>query len=230
MQFPPLAGLTGPSAGSSTDTSDPQQPPPPAPDWCVYGPNTAEELNQAIVAEVAKVAREILAKADHNTREYASIIYRGSDGRFTHTPLVANNRDERGTFNTSGMGPDDWKNTYAMIHSHPEQVTINGVVSNMYDPNNPSYLTFPSEQRVVNGEVWGDWLSHDSVLASVAHYGGNTGLFSQYILGYNTHINRSFGVAMTGYSLHNYHQSRNRHDSSDAARGVPFGPLIWLGL
>lgn len=137
-----------------------------------------------VILEAAKVAREIMMRPDRDYMEYGSVIFRGSDGRFRHTPISPGS-PTGANVDTRGLLLEDMANVYALVHSH---------VALGYNADYPDARLFPTPD-LSQPEGQGDWFAlagwANSASASLTQLGMNAdaarqlveGRLSQFILG-----------------------------------------------
>jgi hypothetical protein len=188
---------------SSEQPVPPPEPPAPTPEDlnCMDTSQMTPEqlLDYRVSEEAAKIAREILAQPDHDTREYASFIYMDSDGQIRHTPI----RGGTATMSSPSDAGINYGQIYGLVHSHPA-VT--------YIPSLPDFKLYPTPGSAgPNGQ--GDWEAYDYIAMGIYNSAmsdnGATAFealtqmaqFRQYILG------ATGGVGTNSYQLRGYDTS-----------------------
>jgi len=139
-----------------------------------------QRLDYEISEEAAEIAREIMATGDKDGFEYASLIYRNTEGVITHTPIA------RGTpwdSVPSMAGITNWGQVLGVVHSH---------IADQWDPGMPKFKRFPTPVGAANG---GDWTPFDTEMgyiyqSLISDYGlsyegagARSAVFRQYIFG-----------------------------------------------
>ena len=181
----------------SEQTAPPEYEPTP-PDLTCMDENAlspAELLDYRISQEAAKIAKEILAKPDHDVIEYGSMIYMDANGIITHTPITAGGPTWAG-MDMTGVG---WDQVYGMVHSHTAAT---------YTPQQPDSRLFPTSNNSAPDQQ-GDWAAYDArvdLMINALQSLGRSDLeietrhlqFRQYILG------ATGGIGTNFYELHGY--------------------------
>ena len=153
--------------------------------------------------EAAKIAREILAQPDHDTREYASLIYMDSDGQIRHTPI----RGGGATWSQPSDAGIRYGQIYGLVHSHTAATFVQ---------NFPELKLYPTDTAMAPGGI-GDWEVFDyyvngiyNSLASefgASNFDATTHIaqFRQYILGASGPMG-SNSYQLRGYDANNRDQ------------------------
>lgn len=185
---------------SSEQPVPPPEEPAPSPDDlnCMdTSQMTPEELRDyKISEEAAKIAREILAMADHDMREYSSLIYMDSEGVIRHTPIEPGGP----TSSTPNMtGIQNWGQVLGVVHSHTAAT---------FAASDTDFKLFPTPDSANQGH--GDWWAYDQMAEMIRDsLMANHGLaldaalahlmqFRQYIVGPSGPLGTNL------YQLHGY--------------------------
>lgn len=152
-----------------------------------------------ISEEAAKIAREILAAANHDSIEYASLIYRDANGVIRHTTIAPGGP----TSSTPGFeGIQNWGQVLAIVHSHTAAT---------YNAGNPLLKLFPTPNNA-EPSGHGDWWSFDQMAGFIqdsleSDYGmteqealNQSRVFRQYVLG-PTGISGTNSYDLRGYAF-----------------------------
>lgn len=161
-------------------------------EYCTCVAHTAQEVEDRTDALASKLARDILAKADYQNREYVAVIYRTSSGGIAVTQLYPGNMSSAplGSAIAEAGGA---ANVIGVVHNHPQ-----AMVNNSADPTASAAINqLPSD---------GDWSNAASVFGNrtdVAYYVlGPDGVLREYEYADRTHWD-----ARNEYSYWRNHQN-----------------------
>ncbi|HEX8364677.1 MAG TPA: hypothetical protein VF603_05270 [Allosphingosinicella sp.] len=150
--------------GGYVEETTPAEPEPSPPDLNCLTPAQISALSPVerdayfMSVEAAEIAREIMTKADRDTREYGSIIYRDSNGVITHTPVVPGGPT---SVSPTSEGMANFGQFLGLVHSHTAATYIASM---------PNYKLFPTPGAGGDWPVF-DWYTQQMYNSLISDHG-----------------------------------------------------------